>query len=435
MISAEPIKDMEQARDLLKTATPKNIAQQIDLLAKKNDKWRSKCINLHAGEDAMSPTAMRILTSDLCRRGIIGETGHKYHKGARYLDQIESLLLELGKKLFNAQYFESRPVTASTAESIPMHCLANVGDTILTLQAPRGHPTWNTPSGWGGMRGCKMVDIPFDHKEWNIDVDGLAKAANKVKKSPLMIIGTSVFLFQHPYREVKKIADEIGARVWLDAAQVLGLIASGMWRNPLEEGVDLITGAASKTLSGPMGGVIFHNDPELDKKISQVFWGHFASLGHARMAALAVTMAEWMAFGKEYGSQICSNAKTLASALDKEGFDVCAKHKGYTESHAVAVNVTKEGGGNVVADKLDRANIVVSAIRLYNASEDYQTARGLRLGVAEMTRYGMREPEMWRIAKLMRRVAIENEDPSKVGREAASFREPFDRVHYCFENP
>jgi glycine hydroxymethyltransferase len=147
---------------------------------------------------------------------------------------------------------------------------------------------------------------------------------------------------------------------------------------------------------------------------------------------MAVTLAEWIKFGKSFAGQMVANAKALGKAMDAQGFDVVAKHKGYTESHIVAVDVNKQGGGNKVADALSEANINVSAWRVWKPEEDFH---GLRIGVTEMTRYGMKEGEMSSIAEFMRRVAIDKEDPTEVGKEVAVFRKPFNEVHYCFEKP
>ncbi len=425
---------LERARLYLAENTPEDTSHRLLELIEQNDQWHKRTINMMAAESVMSPTAKRAIMSDLYQRNYVGQPqlGYKVHKGYKYSDQIEALLIEISKKLFRCKFAECRPVSSSTAEALVMHCLTQVGDAIVCLQKGKGHGTWNSATGYNDMRGLSVVELPFDFNEWNIDLDGLARIPEMVKKSPLIIIGTSVMLFPHPCKEVRKVADEIGAKVWYDAAHPLGLIAGGRFQAPLNEGVDVIVGSQQKSLSGPIGGMILTNDRQIDEKIKNYYLGHFSIYGHGRLAALAITLTEWLKYGNDFAAQIIANAKALGKALDDEGFDVVAKHKGYTESHTILVDAKSLGGGHKAAAQLEKANILLSAFKLWDVKEDFQ---GLRLGTTEMTRYGMKEPEMRTIAEFMRRVIIDEEDPEKVRNQITEFRTTFDRVHYCFENP
>jgi glycine hydroxymethyltransferase len=378
----------------------------------------------------MSPAAKRVLRSDLENRALPGEIGLRHHMGAKHVDEIEALTVELARKLFKADYIEYRPVTTSIANAIAIRCLTDVGDTILALERPRAHDTWRE-IGYAGFRGLEVIDIPFDYENWNIDIDQLATLVGRMNQKPkLMIIGTSVFLFPHPLRKIREMAHEINATVMYDGAHVLGLIAGGKFQDPLSEGADLLIGTVSKTLSGPMGGLIIHNNGELDEKIHSVFYGHLASTGHNRTAALAVTMAEMLEYGQAFAEQIIINAKALGRALDQEGFRVPFENKGYTESHTIILDVSRFGGGDNVAKRLENANIICSAYMLRRTDEPHHA---LRLGVTEMTRYGMKEPEMEKIAQWIRRVAIDKRDPKKISKEVIEFRSQFTKVGYCFD--
>lgn len=422
---------LRDARCLVDSGS-EEVQHRVAQLVQQDNEWRSRCLNLNAAEAVLSPLARRLLVSEGYGRAMIGPLGSKIHKGYKYYDQIEALAIEAAKKLFGCSHVNLRPTTTSSAEGIVIHALTEVGDTILTQEGIWGHGTWNSPIGWNSMRGLKTVDIPFDTREWNIDVEGLRRAATTVKKSPLIIIGTSLPLFPHPCKEVKEVADQIGAKIYYDAAHIMGLMAGGRFQDPLKEGMDLMIGTSNKTFSGPVGGMILTNDQEIQERIDRCLDGHLSSYGHSRMPAMAVTLAEWIKFGKSFAGQMVANAKALGKAMDAQGFDVVAKHKGYTESHIVAVDVNKQGGGNKVADALSEANINVSAWRVWKPEEDFH---GLRIGVTEMTRYGMKEGEMSSIAEFMRHVAIDEEDPTEVGKEVAVFRKPFNEVHYCFEKP
>jgi glycine hydroxymethyltransferase len=209
---------------------------------------------------------------------------------------------------------------------------------------------------------------------------------------------------------------------------VLGLIAGGRFQKPLLEGADLLGGTGSKSLSGAPGGLLLYNDEWLDKKIKKTFAGHVASYGNSRPASLAITLLEWMEFGPSFADQIIKNAKALAKELDLEGLEVVARHKGYTESHTVLCNVKGLGGGHKTTAELERANITCNAIRLFSPGEPWE---GLRLGVSEMTRFGMKEAEMKRIAHCMREVLIDRVEPNKVGMEVSELRSKFTKVGYC----
>jgi glycine hydroxymethyltransferase len=334
---------LERAKTLLQVSSPEQTVKHICSLVGEHDRWRSlSCINLHAAESAISPVAERLLSSDLSRRAFLGEIGNRLHSGARYLDEIDALTVELARKLFGADYVEYRPVTASAADGLALRCLTDVGDTILALEKPRGHATWRE-EGFAGYRSLKILDIPFDYEEWNIDVNRLAQLVDRIDtRLKLMIIGTSLFLFPHPLKEMREMADEMEAKIWYDGAHILGLWAGGQFQDPLREGADLVTGSTQKTLSGPLGGLMLHNDGELDKKIHSFFYGHFSTIGHNRTAALAVTLAEMLEFGKDFAKQMITNAKALAKALDEEGLNVMCKRKGYTETQTVAFDAREE---------------------------------------------------------------------------------------------
>ena len=397
--AAAVVRDLEDARTIVEGTAPSSVSRRILQLVEENDTWRDSCLNLNAAESVMSPTARRIVVSDLYARSMPRTTTIRPHGGRRYIEQIEWLLDAACTKLFSVKHSECRPPTASGGESVVLHALTNVGDSILGLESIRGHRTWNAPVGYSGMRGLNVLEIPYDYEEWNIDVEKLKEIAKTVTSAPLVIVGSPLFLFPYPVQEVRGVADDIGAKVWYDAAHVLGLIAGGQFQDPLREGAHLITGSAQKTFSGPVGGMILTDEDEIFQKVDSLFAGHFSIFGHSRMAALAITVLEWMEFGRDFAQQIVSNTKALGAALDGEGFDVMAKEKGYTQSHTIAVNTTSHGGGESAVAALERSNIIGSAFMIWSPQE---TFRGLRFGVAEMTRYGMKEREMKEIGRLVR---------------------------------
>jgi glycine hydroxymethyltransferase len=218
------------AKQLVDVSKPEDLLQTVEKIVRENDEWRTrKCINLNAAESVLSPRANRLLQSDLERRAVLGELEMRHHKGARYVDKLDAIVTEQAKKLFRVAFAEHRPITTSLANALALRALTDPGDTILALEAPRGHPSWRE-QGYAGFRGLNIVDIPFDYSKWNIDVPRLRQVTENLKKKPkVFVVGTSVFLFPHPLKEIAGIASGVGARVWYDAAHVLGLIAGGMF--------------------------------------------------------------------------------------------------------------------------------------------------------------------------------------------------------------
>ncbi len=212
---------------------------------------------------------------------------------------------------------------------------------------------------------------------------------------------------------------------------MLGLIAGGAFPNPLDLGADVMTSSTHKTFPGPpQGGVIFTNREDLFKAIQKaVFPGLTSNYHHHRYAATAVTAIEMMKFGKAYAEQVVNNARALAEELHAVGFRVVAENKGFTRTHQVLVDVSEIGGGTKTAALLEEANIIVNRNAL-PWDKGFRDPSGLRLGVQEMTRFGMGKDEMRVIAEFMARVLIRREDPSSVRKEVIEFRREFTQVKY-----
>lgn len=380
----------------------------------------------------MSNAARQAVVSDLYSRSMPASRDIEPHAGRKFYSQIEGILTDLCHRLFGAVFSECRPTAGSAAEEIAIHALTSVGDPILCLNEVAGHRTWNSEIGHSGMRGLEIHQVPFDFEEWNVDLDGLSRIASQVGKASLLVVGTPLPLFPIRCGEIRSIADELGAKIMYDGAHVLGLIAGHRHPDPLREGADILTGSTHKTLSGPVGGMILTNIEAVSNGIQRYLPGHLSIFGHSRLAALAITLSEWVVFGDAFAEQIVTNAKTLAASLYAEGFDVMGKGKGFTESHLVLLNAASLGGGLKTVKKLEAANIIGSAFRLGNTLDEYS---GLRLGVTEMTRYGMREPEMRVIAGLISEALHGSTNETKIAKRVSEFRSGYQDVRFSFELP
>jgi glycine hydroxymethyltransferase len=421
--------------EMLARLTPEQAKDQVLEIVRQNEGWRGRqCINLLAPEALMSPTARRLLSSELSQRAGEGEIGNRWFAGTHYIDELEALCVALAKRLFRCNFADHRMVSGMVSNTVVYFALTQPGDVVMSLPKLVGGHSSNRMDGPAGLRGCCIVDVPFDPHEMTVDVEAFRREAERVRPR-LIALGSTLTLFPYPVREMKAIAEGLGAHLYFDGAHQLGLIAGGQFQDALGEGADVLTGSTGKTLSGPQGGLILWNDPALTGRLRwAVFPGMAATHQINRVAALAVSLAEMLAFGQAYMAQIVANSQSLASALHARGFNVLCAHKGYTQTHQVAVHVGEHGGGYAVAERLARANIIVNKnLMPTDTPENWDRPSGIRLGTTEVTRLGMTEAEMEQIADFISRVVIEREPPEQVAREVAAFREEFRNVAYCFD--
>ena len=428
-------KTMRHAAELLAKSTPCQMSQAIQEVVKKNEDWRGKqCINLLAPEALISPTARKLLSSELCQRAGEGEIGDRWFAGTRYIDELEALCVELAKKLFSCKYADQRLVAGMVCNMVVYFALTEPGDVVMSIPKPLGGHSSNRFDGPAGARGCKIVDVPFDPREMTVDMDLFRKMVYLVRPR-LVALGSTLTLFPYPLRKMAEIGQELGYQIYVDGAHQLGLIAAGKFQDPLREGAIILTGSTGKTLSAPQGGIILWDDDAITERVRwAIFPGLAATHQINRVAALAVSLAEMLEFGQEYMAQIVANSKALGQALDERGFDVLCAHKGYSETHQVAANVREYGGGFQVAETLSQANIITNKnLTPDDTPADWDTPGGIRIGTIEVTRLGMKEAEMAQIADFIHRVLMEKEAVSKVARDVADFRQGFQKVYYCFD--
>lgn len=403
-------------------------------LTNAHNMWRLReSINLIASENVMSPAAMAVYVSDPMHRYAEGKPFKRHYQGVKYIDELEVLANELMGRLFETDMVDLRPVSGTIANAATFRVLAQPGDKAVIAPVQAGAHVSHTKFGTLGALGIQQVDLPYDEERMNVDVDRAVKVIEEVKPK-FAVLGGSVYLFPHPVKEIAEAVHSVGGKLVYDAAHVLGLIAGGAWENPLKHGADVMTASTHKTFPGPQGGVILASNREVFKEISKTIFPWFVSNHHLhRLPATAVTALEMLEFGRQYADQVIRNAKRLAEALAERGFTVLAEHMGYTMSHQVLLDVTKQGGGAKAALLLEEANIIVNKNLLpKDPPEAVKNPSGLRIGVQEMTRFGMKEDEMDVIADFMERVLIKGEEPSKVREEVKSFRSNFTKVHYGF---
>jgi glycine hydroxymethyltransferase len=257
-----------------------------------------------------------------------------------------------------------------------------------------------------------------------VDTEKLIEQAKRLKPK-MIIFGGSGTLFPEPVRELRALADELGFHIAYDASHVTGLIASGIFPNPLEEGADIMFGSTHKSFPGPQGGFVVSNDKELMIKVGNTLSPSLVTSHHLnRLPALAASILEMKEFGDEYGKQVVRNSKALAKALAKRGFKVLGEGKDYTESHLLLVDIG-EYVDFAPAKFLEKANILCSDDFSGNSPE-------VRIGTPESTRRGMKEENMEDIAEFFKRLIIDKEDVETVKKDVESYARQFTGLDYSY---
>ncbi len=408
--------------------------EKIISLVREHDNWRKQCVNLIASENAMSPACERLYISDLMHRYAEGVPQKRYYQGLKYIDEIEILAQEEFKKQFGANFCDARPISGTLANYAAFAAISSRGDKILSLGVEHGSHVSHEKAGAAGTLGLEVEWLEYnDDCTMNAQLSCAKILAAKPK---FIVIGGSVILFPQPVKELRQACDQVGAKIIYDAAHVLGLIAAGVFQDPLKEGADLITTSTHKTFPGPQGGMILGNvDEDTQKKIQTAVFPQFSSNHHLhRLPALYGALREMQEFGKDYAAQIVKNAQTLAGELCDLGFNVLAKERGFTQSHQVLVNCGQPGSGGEAANLLERANIILNKNIIPGDGTNPRNPRGIRIGTQEMTRFGMEEGEMKEIAKFIKQVVLDKESPEAVGKQVAAFRADFTAPRYCFQN-
>ena len=388
-----------------------------------------------ASENVISPLVRQACDSDLHGRYAEGLPGKRYYQGCDDFDTIESIGIDLAKKVFTAPFVNIQPTSGTVSNIAALKALVKPGDSITAVSTADGGHISHAQMGAVGLRGLDLNTYPWDADRMEPDIDAAAAMIREVKPK-LALFGASVFLFPTPLQELADAAHEVGATVMYDGAHVLGLIAGGVFQDPLREGADVMTGSSHKTFPGPQGGFLISSseDEKFHKKLNNaVFPGTNSSYHLHHVAGKVIALAEFEEFGTKYAQDIVANAKVLASSLATEGFEVLAEERGYTASHQVLTRHGEidSGAGRKAASILEEAGIITN-MNMLPGDTKAMSPSGLRLGVQELTRHGMGVDEMEQVAECFRRVLIDNEDPGKVKQRVNSIRSEFQEVKYCY---
>jgi glycine hydroxymethyltransferase len=388
-----------------------------------------------ASENIVSPMVQKIVSSDLHGRYAEGLPGKRYYQGCDGFDTIESIGIDLAKKVFNAPFANIQSTSGTVSNIGALKALAKPGDKITAVSTADGGHISHARMGAVGLRDLNLSTYPWNEERMEPDIDGACNLIRDIKPK-VALIGQSVFLFPTPLTEIADAAHEVGAKVMYDGAHVLGLIAGGVFPDPLKEGADVMTGSSHKTFPGPQGGFLLSSseDEKFHKKLNNsIFPGVCSSYHLHHVAGKVVALAEFEEYGQAYAQDTVANAKAFASALASEGFDVLAESRGYTATHQVLTRHgdLDSGAGAKAARLLEDAGIITN-MNMLPGDTKALTPSGLRLGVQELTRVGMDQTQMEEVAALYARVLIKGEDPQSVKKDVKQLKSEFQTIRYCF---
>ena len=370
----------------------------LDLIAQHEAKL-TRTLNLVASENLVSEDVRYELSCDVSMRYCIPPEGERPAAIWDYPNQEQIRLIASetearARELFHAEYADSRPLSGNQIALILLSTLASEGDIV-----------WSVPARCGGhfatpviaeRFGIKLVPLPYDHERGVIDVDQ-AKRLSRQHPPKLVFLDASMQLFPHPLAELR---DAVGPSTIIsyDASHTFGLIAGGSFQAPLLEGADLLHGSTHKSLWGPQKGLItVRKEDTIARRIAEAVVPFFVSNVHVHhVAALGIALEESRDYGLDYSRTVIRNAKALADSLASNGVNVLFHEIGSTESHQIIIDVGEKADSLAAWHRLQEAGLHANAISL-----PFRETFGLRLGVSELTRRGMKTSQMHQIGELI----------------------------------
>ncbi|MEF7613579.1 serine hydroxymethyltransferase [Aquincola sp. MAHUQ-54] len=346
-------------------------------------------IELIASENYTSPAVMAAQGSQLTNKYAEGYPGKRYYGGCEYVDIVEQLAIDRVKQLFGAEHANVQPNSGSQANQAVFFGLLQPGDTIMGMSlAEGGHLTHGMPLNMSG-KWFKVVSYGLNEKE-EIDYDAMERLAHE-HKPKLIIAGASAYALRIDFERFAKVAKAIGAYFMVDMAHYAGLIAAGVYPNPVPH-ADVVTSTTHKSLRGPRGGIILMKDAVAKQINSAIFPGiQGGPLMHV-IAGKAVAFKEALAPEfKTYQQQVAKNAAVLAETLIERGLRIVS---GRTESHVMLVDLRpKNLTGKEAEAILGRAHMTCNKNGIPNDPQKPMVTSGIRLGSPAFTTRGFREEQ------------------------------------------
>ena len=380
-------------------------------------------IELIASENYTSPAVMEAQGSQLTNKYAEGYPGKRYYGGCEYVDKVEQLAIDRVKELFGAEYANVQPHSGSQANQAVYFSILKPGDTVMGMNLGHGgHLTHGSPANLSG----KMFNIVAYGLNANeeIDYDDMERVAMETRPK-LIIGGASAYALRFDFERMGQIAKKVGAYFMVDMAHYAGLVAAGLYPNPVPH-ADFVTSTTHKTLRGPRGGLILAK-AEYEKMLNSSVFPTLQGgpLEHV-IAAKAVAFKEALQPEfKEYQQQVLKNAAAMAQTLTERGLRIVS---GCTESHVFLVDLRAKGLTGKAADAaLGKAHITVNKNSIPNDPESPFVTSGIRLGSPAITTRGFKEEEARLVANLIADVLDAPEDDAVIARVAGQVKALTDR--------
>lgn len=364
-------------------------------------------IELIASENFVPEAVLEAAGSVLTNKYAEGYPGKRYYGGCEYVDVVEEIARERLKAAFGAEHANVQPHSGANANTAVYFALLNHGDTILGMNlAQGGHLTHGSPVNFSG-KSYNIIPYGLDPETERIDMKAVRELAHQ-HKPKLIVAGYSAYSRTIDWAEFRAIADEVGALLMVDMAHFAGLVAAGVYPNPVPH-AHIVTTTTHKTLRGPRGGAILCKAEFAQAIDKAVFPGMQGGPLMHIIAAKAVAFKQLSdpAY-KAYAEQVVANAKALAEALIEKGFRLVS---GGTDNHLMLVDLRPKGvTGKKAEHLLDRVGITVNKNSIPNDPEKPFVTSGIRVGTPAATTRGMKEAEMRQIADLIDRAITSRDD-------------------------
>ena len=367
-------------------------------------------IELIASENYASKRVLEAQGSVLTNKYAEGYPNKRYYGGCEHVDGAETLAIERAKTLFNAKFANVQPHSGASANAAVFLALLQPGDTFLGMALDQGgHLTHGSKVNFSG-KNFNAIQYGLNQETGDIDYEGVRRLAHK-HKPKMIVAGFSAFMGIVNWKLFREIADEVGAFLMVDMAHVSGLVAGGVYPNPVEF-AHVVTSTTHKSLRGPRSGIILSNEDEgFQKKLNfAVFPGSQGGPLMHVIAAKAVCFKEAMTNDfKDYQKQIISNAKTMCGQFTSRGFNLVQKD---TDNHLILVDLrNKNITGKEVEELLGTVNITVNKNSIPDDPESPFVTSGIRIGTPAMTTRGFKNDEAKQVVDLICD-AIENKENS-----------------------
>lgn len=384
----------------------------------KETKRQEEHIELIASENYCSPRVLEAQGSQLTNKYAEGYPSKRYYGGCEYVDVSEQLAIDRANELFGSEYANVQPHSGSQANSAVFQALVKPGDTVLGMSlAHGGHLTHGAHVNFSG-KIYNAIQYGLNEETGELDYEQMEALAREHK--PAMIIaGFSAYSGIVDWARFRKIADEVGAYLFVDMAHVAGLIAAGVYPNPVPH-AHVVSTTTHKTLAGPRGGLIISGcgDEDVYKKLNSAVFpgGQGGPLCHV-IAAKAVAFKEALQPEfKDYQQQVVKNAQKMCSVMQERGYKIVSNG---TQNHLFLVDlIDKDITGKDADAALGQANITVNKNSVPNDPRSPFVTSGLRLGTPAVTRRGMKEAEMVELTNLICDVLDNIEDQANIAKVA-----------------